>query len=137
MHAHRLHVRDWTAGLAVGATLGCLILGIGSRAGMRFVALESGQTPSFSFEGSVAVSLLGGATGVVIAALFLLLRTGLPTRRWMRALIFWTVCIGLALRGLSPLSILNVGVFLPLFVLHGALLHAFWCRVHLRRVRAP
>jgi hypothetical protein len=26
-----------------------------------------------------------------------------------------------------------VSVFLPLFLGHGALLHLFWCRVHLRR----
>ena len=132
---HRPRRRDWLAGLAAGAGLGLVILGIGSRAGMRFIALESGQTPSFTIEGSIAVSLLGALTGAIVAAIFLGVRAAFPTRRWMRAALFWAVCGALVLRGLNPVTALNAGIFGPLFLLHGALLHVYWCRVHLARGR--
>lgn len=118
-----------------GAGLGFVFLGIGARAGMRLVALTSGQAALFTVEGSVAVSLLGAVTGAVIATLFLLLRHILPARRWMRAAIFWVLCVVLVLRGLKPVTELKTAIFLPLFLMHGALLHAFWCRVYLARRR--
>ena len=136
MHTtHRPRRRDWIAGLAAGASLGFVILGMGSRAGMRVIAIAAGQTPSFSIEGSIAVSLLGAATGALVAAVFLLARTTLPTRRWLRGALFWAVCGALVLRGLRPVTPLNAAVFVPLFLLHGALLHTFWCRVYLTRSR--
>ena len=127
--------RDWLAGLTAGATLGFLILGVGARAGMRFIAVASGQPPTFTIEGSIAVSLLGALTGALIATMFLLVRVTLPARRWVRGALFWAVCGALALRGLRPVTMLNAGVFLPLFALHGVLLHTFWCRVYLGRGR--
>jgi hypothetical protein len=122
---------DWLVGLGAGATLGFVLLGICARVGMRLIALDAGQAPIFTVEGSVAVSLLGALTGALVAALFLLMRTTLPGRRWIRGALFWAICLGLALRGLRPVSVLNAGIFLPLFVLHGVLLHAYWCRVYL------
>jgi hypothetical protein len=62
-------------------------------------------------------------------------RATFSTRRWVRGTLFWVVCGALALRGLRPVTMLNAAIFLPLFVLHGVLLHAFWCRVHLARDR--
>jgi hypothetical protein len=32
-------------------------------------------------------------------------------------------------RGLNPASTLSVAVFAPLFLLHGGLLTAWWCRI--------
>lgn len=128
---HRPSRRDWFAGLAAGASLGFVLLGIGARVGMRVIAVSSGQAPTFSIEGSIAVSLLGALTGVLIAMVFLLARTTLPTRRWLRGTLFWAFCGALALRGLRPVTMLNAGIFLPLFLVHGVLLHIFWCRVYL------
>ena len=125
--------RDWLVGLAAGATLGFVLLGIGGRAGMRIVALATGQSPSFTVVGSLAVSLLGAVAGAFVATVFLLARTAFPTRRWVRGALFWVICAAIFLRGLRPVTPLNAGVFLPLFLLHGALLHTFWCRVHLAR----
>jgi hypothetical protein len=127
--------RDWLVGLAAGASLGFVFLGIGARVGMRFIALSSRQAPIFSIEGSVGVSLLGALTGALIATVFLLARTALPTHRWVRGALFWAVCGALALRGLRPVTVLNAGIFLPLFLVHGALLHTFWCRIYLARSR--
>lgn len=132
---HRPDRRDWLTGLAAGATLGFVFLGIGARVGMRVIALSSGQAPTFSIEGSIAVGLLGALSGALIAMVFLLARTALPTRRWVRGALFWTVCGALAFRGLRPVTVLNAGIFLPLFLMHGVLLHTFWCRVYLARIR--
>ena len=136
MHSlHRPDRRDWVSGLAAGASLGFAFLGIGARFGMRAIALSSGRAPTFSIEGSIAVSLLGALTGALIAVVFLLARTALPTRRWVRGALFWVVCGALALRGLHPVSMLNASIFVPLFLVHGILLHTFWCRVYLARIR--
>jgi hypothetical protein len=129
--------RDWLVGVTAAAALGFIFLGVGSRAGMRLIALDLGQTPSFTIEGSIAVSLMGAATGALLGAVFLLVRVILPTRRWTRAAIFWAVCGALVLRGLNPVTTVNAAIFLPLFVVHGALLHMYWCRVHLARAARP
>jgi hypothetical protein len=122
--------RDWAIGLMVGALLGLLLLGAGARVGMRIVARAIGQTPLFTIEGTVAITLLGALTGTAIGALFLLARLVLPGHRIIRLALFSAVCALIVLRGLRPLSVLNVGVFGPLFVLHAVLLHLYWCRVH-------
>ena len=129
----RRRARDWIAGLLAGAAIGFVVLGIGGRAGMRIVALETGQPAAFSFEGTTTVALLGAASGAIAAAIFLLLRTALPARRRIRAVLFWAILGAIALRGLSPVTGLSASVFLPLFLVFGVLLHLFWCRVHLPR----
>ena len=121
--------------MTAGAGLGLLVLGLGARAGMRVVALAADQPTAFTVAGSVAVALLGAVTGAVVAALFLLVRTALPRSRWGRGAIFWTLVGALALRGLSPVTLVSAAAFLPLFVVHGVVLHAFWCRVYLPHVR--
>ena len=100
---------------------------------MRVVALAADQPTAFTIEGSVAVSLLGAATGALLGAVFMLARTAIPANRWGRGALFWTICGALTLRGISPVSLLNAAVFLPLFLVHGVSLHAFWCRVYLPR----
>lgn len=134
MHStHRPNRHDWLVGLAAGASLGLVFLGIGGRAGMRLVAVAAGQSPAFTIEGSIAVSLLGALAGAVAAAIFLVSRTLFPTKRWMRGALFWVIYGAIVLRGLSPVTTLNAGIFLPLFLMHGILLQTFWCRVHLPR----
>jgi hypothetical protein len=128
--------KDWIAGIIAGAVLGFVFLGAGGRAGMRIIAEASGQAPSFSIEGSIAVALLGAAAGAAVAAIFLMARVVFPTRRWLRGTLFWVVCGLIVLRGLNPVSTLNAAVFMPLFLMHGVLLHTFWCRVYLPRTRA-
>jgi hypothetical protein len=125
--------RDWLAGLVAGASLGLVLLGVGARIGMRLFAVASRQAPTFTIEGSIAISLLGALTGALVAAVFLMLRTALPAHRWVRGALFWAICAALALRGLHPVTALKAGIFLPLFLVHGVLLHTFWCRVHLPR----
>jgi hypothetical protein len=130
---HRLDRHDWLAGLAAGAILGLVFLGVGARTGMRLIAMSAGQAPTFTVEGSIAVSLLGALTGALVATVFLIVRTVFPTSRWLRVALFWTICAALVLRGLRPVTVLNAGIFVPLFIVHGALLHMYWCRIHLAR----
>lgn len=124
---------DWIAGLVAGGVLGMLFLGVGGRLGMRVIALAQGQTPSMTFEGSLTVVLLGAAAGIAVGAIFLVSRTLVPTRRAPRVAFFWMVVGAIVLRGVKPLSVLNVAVFLPLFIIHGALLFRYWCRFRMRR----
>jgi hypothetical protein len=129
----RITGRDWLAALLAGAVLGAGFLGAGARLGMRVIALANGQSPLFTFGGTVTVTLLGAACGGVAAVIFMLGRIWFPRRRWLRVLLFTALVTFLVVRGLHPVSPLNLAIFGPLFIAHGALLHAYWCRVHLRR----
>jgi hypothetical protein len=125
--------RDWITGVLVGALLGLPLLGVGARFGMRVIALASRRQPFFTFEGSTTVMLLGAAAGAGVAGIFLLSRVAAPKQRAVRLALFTGLCAMLVLRGLRPVSLLTVSVFGPLFIAHAALLHAYWCRIHLRR----
>src|SRR5919197_105095 len=114
--AARPRGRDWLAGLAAGAVLGLVLLGIGGRIGMRLVAMHGGQPGIFTIDGSVVVSLLGAVAGAVVAVIFLLARAVSPRHSWLRGVAFWTICLAIVLRGIRPLSVFNVVIFLPLFV---------------------
>jgi len=124
----RPSIADWRAGLLVGAALGALILGAGGRLGMRVIAIAQDRAPSFSIDGSIAVTLLGAGAGAVVAVFFLLARAAFPTRRLGRVSLFWALVAWVVWRGLNPVGTLNVAVFAPLFLLHGGLLTAWWCR---------
>jgi hypothetical protein len=125
--------RDWAIGLLVSALLGLVLLGAGGRMGMRVIALANRQTPILTIGGTLAVTLLGAATGLAVGAIFLLSRTAAPRRRIARVGLFTGVCAFLVLRGLRPVTVLNLSVFAPLFVVHAVLLHLYWCRIHMRR----
>src|SRR5690349_9676665 len=133
MTSRRPTAKDWAIGLLAGALLGVVLLGIGGRMGMRLIALANGQTPILTFGGTVAVTLLGAAAGAGIAVIFLLSRFAAPRHRAVRLSLFAGVCGLLMLRGLHPVTALNLSVFAPLFVVHALLLHAYWCRIHMRR----
>jgi hypothetical protein len=122
---------DWGVGVLVGTTLGLLLLGIGGRAGMRVMAIATGQAPSLSFEGSLTVAALGAVSGAVVAVIFLLARTLFPQRRALRVAFFWLLVTAIVVRGLNPVTPLAAAVFMPLFLAHGSLLFAYWCRVRM------
>ena len=103
-----------------------LFLGVGSRLGMRLIALAEGRSPAFTLGGSVTVILLGTVVGVVVAAVFLLSRRLFPHRRFWRVAFFLVITGAIVLRGLDPVNLLNAGVFVPLFALHAAVLSVYW-----------
>ena len=120
--------RDWVAAIVAGTLIGLVIFGVGSRIGMRVIALDSGQLGSFSFEGSLTVVLLGGCAGAAAGAIFALSRALFPSRAWARHLLFWGATSALMLRGLNPVTWFRVAVFMPLLAVHGVLLYAYWRR---------
>jgi hypothetical protein len=122
---------DWGVGILVGAALGLVLLGIGGRAGMRVIAVATGQTPSLSFEGSLTVTALGAVSGAAVAVIFLLARTLFPQRRVLRVASFWLLVAAIVFRGLDPVTPLTAAVFMPLFLVHGSLLFAYWCQVRM------
>jgi hypothetical protein len=125
--------RDWIVGLSAGAILGAIFLGVGGRVGMRAIALAQGAAGSFTVEGSLTVIGLGTLSGAIVALIFLVARVLFPSRRAPRVLFFWTLTLAIVLRGLNPVSPLNLTIFVPLFLAHGSLLNLYWCRVHLAR----
>lgn len=124
--------QDWIAGIVVGTLLGTALLGVGGRIGMRVIGIAQGQPPGFSIGGSLTVVFLGAAAGAAIGAIFLLSRTIFPRHRALRVGFFWVVVAALVARGLNPVSVLNVSIFAPLFLAHGALMFAYWCRIRFR-----
>ena len=56
-----------------------------------------------------------------------------PSRRALRVTFFWMVTLAVVLRGLNPMTLLNIAIFVPLFPAHGSLLNLHWCRVHVAR----
>ena len=133
----RPRLLDWRATLGVGVLLGAVILGIGSRIGMRIIAVAQGAGGAFTFEGTLTVVLFGAITGAVVAALFLASRSAFPNHRLGRGVLFWTLITAFVLRGISPLGWLNFAMFAPLFLVHGGLLTLYWCRVRLAKSSAP
>ena len=130
MTTHRRPNRgDWQAGILMGALLGFVILGVGSRLGMTAIAIAENVAPSFTVGGSLTVVGLGTLTGAVVAVLFLASRAAFPHHRVARTLLFWGLIAAFVWRGLNPVTALKVVVFAPLFLLHGGLLALYWCRV--------
>jgi hypothetical protein len=119
----------------VGALLGFVVLGVGSRLGMTAIAIAENVAPSFTFGGSFTVVALGTLTGAVVGVLFLASRTAFPQHRAARTLLFWGLVAAFVWRGLNPVTALKVAVFAPLFLLLGGILTLYWCRGRLRTSR--
>ena len=112
MTTHRRPNRsDWGAGIIVGALLGFVFLGVGSRLGMTAIAIAENVAPSFTFGGSFTVVALGTLTGAVVGVLFLASRTAFPRHRLGRTLLFWGLIAAFVWRGLNPVTALKVVVF--------------------------
>jgi hypothetical protein len=76
--------------LAAGVAAG-LLLGVGSRGVMRWIALEAGMTGAYSRGGSVEVVIFGALVGFPIAVAFWAIRHRIP---WPRPLAGLAVGLG-------------------------------------------
>lgn len=128
--------RDWIAGELLGAALGTVVLGVGSRVAMRGIALLAGQPARFSLGGTTTVVLLGTLCGVVGAFVFIGLQVLLRRRPLVRATLFWSFLLLVTLRGLRPIDPRRVLLFVPMVLIYGAILQVLWGRVYWRRLRA-
>jgi hypothetical protein len=107
----------------VGMALGLPILGIGGRIAMRIIAHATNVAPSFSFGGTMTVVSLGVVSGAAGGLIYAILVRLLRDRPLLRGVIFGVILTLLTLRGASPFTPLTLSLFLPLTLLHGALLH--------------
>lgn len=136
MH-HRPSPRDWLIGILPGSGIGAVVLGIGGRVAMRGIALLSGAASGFSFGGTATVILLGALSGLAGAIVFVGLCWLLPRQRVARVLLFWLFLVLVTLRGLRPVDLQRLALFMPLVLTYGLILHVTWCRATRRRhVRA-
>jgi hypothetical protein len=102
-------LRSPAAALAVGALLGLVVAGGGSRAAMRVIALaddredfglptEGGDiVGEVTLEGTLVVLFTGVVLGIVGAFAYLALRRWLPERPLLRTLFFALIILGLGL----------------------------------------
>jgi hypothetical protein len=138
-------LRRFAAVFVAGGFAGMIAGGLGSRLAMRIAALaapdavrgfptEAGaRIGEITLEGTVFLIMFAGIGSALIgSAFYLLVRSWLPRRRWVRAIAFGG--LELAVFGTQVLDagnadftilgrpLLNVAVFSSLFFLHGALL---------------
>ncbi len=113
----------WVFDPLVGMAVGLPILGVGSRMAMRIIAHATNVAPSFSLGGTMTVVSLGVASGAAGGMIYAVLYRVWRDRPTLRGVIFGVILILLTLRGASPFTPLTLGLFLPLTLLYGALLH--------------
>jgi hypothetical protein len=123
-----MNVRQWLHGPLLGAALGLPILGGGGRLAMRGIAVSTGAPGAFTGEGTLTVLLLGAASGFAGGAIYAILAALLPRRRSLRDTIFAIVLCLLTLRGLNPVTMLSLALFMPPVVVYGVLLEWAWHR---------
>lgn len=124
----RTALRPWVRGAALGALLGTLCLGIGGRAAMRGIAAAQGATPGFSFEGTLTVVFLGALAGLTAGLVYVAARMLLPRRVWWARALFGVILLAITLRGLRPIDLVRLELFLPLFIVFGVALDRLWER---------
>ena len=123
-----MNVRQWLQGPLLGAAIGLPILGGGGRLAMRGIAVFTGAPGAFTAEGTLSVLLLGAASGFAGGVIYAILAALLPRKRPLRDMIFAIVLFLLTLRGLNPVTMLSLALFLPLVVAYGVLLEWAWYR---------
>jgi hypothetical protein len=125
--------RDWIDALLIGAVIGFVVLGIGSRIGMRYVGLAMGQQPGFSWGGTITVVFMGAVSGVAGAVALVGARAIRPLPQVARGAIYWGVLLYLTARGLHPIDAVKVIWLLPPVLAYGVILQYSTCRVASRR----
>jgi hypothetical protein len=114
----------WMRILVAGVAAGLVVLGVGGRIAMRFIALDIGQTPSFKLSGTFTVILMGGLSGLAGGVFYAIADRLLPVRTWagdlLRSILFWTFLVLITLRGLHPVEPYRLVLFMPLVALFAA-----------------
>lgn len=121
--------RDWLIAALLGVGIGAVVLGIGGRVAMRGIVLLSGGAPGFSIGGTATVVLLGALAGLVGAIALMLLRLALPRRPIVRGAAYWLFLVLVTLRGLDPVDLPRLLLFLPLVIGYGIGLQVLACRL--------
>jgi hypothetical protein len=121
--------------LLVGALAGAALLGAGTRLAMRGVAMVEGRVPVWTFRGTLNVVGMGAAFGLLFALVWALVARWVPGTRFVRGLLFGTLCAVIASPGLTPQRVSTFALFVPWFVAFGVAL-SFLTRPLSREARA-
>jgi len=111
--------------MLLGAVTGAAFLGAGGRLIMRLFAFATARPAAFTLRGTLNVTLAGATAGVVGALLLLAVQRFLPTKLWLRALVFAVLCYVLAIPGFRPPVALVFALFAPAFLAYGFTLVMF------------
>lgn len=120
-----------------GLIVGLLVLGVGGRTLMRFLAFITPELPRFTFIGTLVIIGAGAAWGGLTAPLLMVLARWRPRSRRIFGLLFGLIVMMLALILFIPLSgfdgrivaprlfiVGTIVLFPPLFIVHGIVLGA-------------
>ena len=111
--------------LVVGALAGALLLGIGTRVGMRGVALVEGRVPTWTFTGTLNVVGMGLVFGLLFALVWVVLGRRIPGNRLVRGLGFGVLTAIIASPGLTPRRVSTFALFVPWFLAYGVAMSFF------------
>jgi hypothetical protein len=130
--------RDWIDTVILGAVIGFVVLGIGSRIGMRGIAVAQGQPGGFTWGGTSSVLFMGVVAGVGGAVALVGARSLRRLPQVARGALYWGVLIFLTARGLNPIDMTRVAWLAPWVLVYGVALQYISCRVAARRrIAAP
>jgi hypothetical protein len=106
-----------------------------TRLAMRGVAMVEGRVPVWTFRGTLNVVGMGAAFGLLFALVWALVARWVPGTRFVRGLLFGTLCAVIASPGLTPQRVSTFALFVPWFVAFGVAL-SFLTRPLSREARA-
>ena len=129
--------RSLPTAITLGAIVGAIFLGVGTRIAMRLFALLEGREPGWSFGGSMTVVFMGAVFGTFGGVLLWLGRRYFKRSPLARGALFWIPLTLLFLRGLSPLNSNSVMTFIPFFAAYGAVLYRTFCHRFVARWAVP
>jgi len=129
--------RSLPTAITLGAIVGAIFLGVGTRIAMRLFALLEGREPGWSFGGSLTVVFMGAVFGTFGGVLLWLGRRYFKRSPLARGALFWIPLTLLFLRGLSPLNSNSVVTFIPFFIGYGAVLYRTFCHRFVARWAVP
>jgi hypothetical protein len=115
--------------LAVGATLGLLVLGLGGRLAMAAIQVQASGDSNWSFGGTMTVILLGGVSGLAGAAIALVaegITARLRAPTWAQYLLLAVALLLVTMRGLRGTAPVGALYFYPLVALYAVLLALSW-----------
>ena len=95
---------------------------------MRAIAMRQGAATGFSLGGSLTVIFLGAASGLAGGVMYAASRIVLRRHPGWARVAFGVVLMAITLRGLNPVDVPRLILFLPLFVAFGIVLDRLWER---------
>ena len=113
-------------GVIVGAVVGTPILGVGGRIVMRIFSIVTDAPGGFTLGGTMTVILMGMLSGIGGGAISAIIHRFVPGPAFIRTALLALACGLLTMRGLHPVRLLPLALFVPLVVAYVAVLDIAW-----------